>query len=63
MSKPTKDEVLAELVRTIEDVFYTASLIRQTGDVAAAQRIGDLGDKLHDEFMRLSKGLRQPILS
>jgi hypothetical protein len=49
-------DALAELTNVIEDIFYTASLFRSAGDVEAAQKLGDLGDKFHDEYLRLRKG-------
>lgn len=53
-----RKEVLDEVNNIIEDIFYTASLLRSAGDHAAAKRFGDLGDKFHDEYMRISKEAR-----
>jgi len=58
-----KEEALSELDETIEDIFYIASLLRTAGNSAAADRLGDLGDKLHDERLMLSRDIRQPVLS
>lgn len=55
-----RDEALVELTHTIEDLFYTASLLRSAGDHAAAQRLGDIGDKLHEEYIRIRKERPKP---
>jgi hypothetical protein len=51
-----RSEALDELTATIEDVFYTASLFGSAGDHEAAQRLGDIGDKLHEEYLRARTG-------
>jgi hypothetical protein len=53
--KRAKTEALVELQDAIEDLFYAASLLRTVGDVAAAMRLGDIGDKLHDEYLRIAR--------
>jgi hypothetical protein len=52
----TRNEALAELHTAIEDIFYTASLFRALNEPETAQRIGDLGDKLQEEYLRVRKG-------
>lgn len=51
-----RKEALDELTNAIEDVFYTASLFRTFGDHGAAQRLGDIGDRLHEEYLRIQTG-------
>lgn len=51
-----RKEAFDEMTNAIEDIFYTASLFRMAGDAEAAQRLGDIGDKMHDEWLRLRKG-------
>lgn len=45
-----------EVQAAIEGVFFAASLLRESGDSDGASRLGDLGDKMHDEYMRLKRG-------
>jgi hypothetical protein len=51
-----RSDALDELTNTIEDIFYTASLFRSAGDDEAARRLGDIGDKLHEEYLRARTG-------
>lgn len=55
MKEITRAEAEAELADVIEDVFYTAALFRTSGDAEAARRLGDIGDKLHEEYLRVRR--------
>lgn len=54
-------EALMELDDAIEAVFYAAGLLRSSGDSQAAQRIGDIGDKLYDERLRLGSSKKRML--
>jgi hypothetical protein len=47
---------LTELQSVVEDVFFTAALFRTTGDPETARRLGDIGDQLHELFLKAKKG-------